>query len=52
MILDAYLTLHFSCCLHSEVSVDIAGQVLSVKQEVVAHYVERQTGAPMGGGVI
>lgn len=41
-----------STFLHSEVSADITGQVLSVKQEVVADDVECQAGAPVGSWVI
>lgn len=41
-----------STILHSEVSVDITGQVFSVEQEVVADNVECQAGAPVGSRVI
>lgn len=41
-----------STILHSEVSVDIAGQVFFVEQEVVTNDVEGQAGAPVGGWVI
>lgn len=41
-----------STVLHSEVSVDVTGQVFSVEQEVVADDVECQAGAPVGSWVI
>lgn len=41
-----------STSLHSEVSVDITGQVLSVKQEVVTNNIECQAGTPVGSWVI
>ncbi len=37
-----------SAVLHSKVSVDITGQVLSVEQEVVANDIECQARAPVG----
>ncbi len=41
-----------SAVLHSEVSVDITRQGLSVEQEVVADNVECQAGAPVGSRAI